>query len=60
MIEKTKKFKINIYYSGFCTYEVLAENESEAILKARSLPINQKEILSTIENWEEADYAIEI
>ncbi|HHT21993.1 MAG TPA: hypothetical protein GXZ87_01605 [Bacteroidales bacterium] len=60
MNKETKKHKVQIYYSGFCTYEVLAKNNSEAILKARSFPINQKEILSTIENWEEADFAIEV
>ncbi|HPM11013.1 MAG TPA: hypothetical protein PK941_11270 [Paludibacter sp.] len=56
----TKKYNVNIYYTGFCTFEVQAENESEAILKARNLPINQNEILSTIENWEEADLAFEL
>jgi hypothetical protein len=30
------------------------------ILKARSLPINQNEVLSNLENWEEADTATEI
>ncbi len=60
MIMNTKKYNVNIYYTGFCTFEVQAENESEAILKARNLPINQNEILSTIENWEEADLAFEL
>lgn len=39
MNKKTKKYEVKIHYSGFCTYEVFAENESEAILKARNLQI---------------------
>ncbi|HQB22624.1 MAG TPA: hypothetical protein PLW23_09600 [Bacteroidales bacterium] len=60
MNKKTKKYEVKIHYSGFCTYEILAENESEAILKARNLQINSKELLSNIENWEEADIATEV
>lgn len=60
MMTNTKKYNVNIYYTGFCTYEVQAENESEAILKARTLPIKQAEILTNIDNWEEADLAFEL
>lgn len=60
MNKKTKKYEVKIHYSGFCTYEILAENESEAILKARNLQINSKELLSNIDNWEEADIASEV
>lgn len=59
MITK-KAFEVKIYFSGLCSYEIEAENENEAILKARKLPINNKEILSNLENWKEADIAIEI
>jgi hypothetical protein len=55
-----KKFEVKIYHSGFCTYEVEAENEGDAILKARTLPINNNEILSNLKNWKEADTATEI
>jgi len=55
-----KKFEVKIYYSGFCSYEIEAENEEDAILQARKLAINQNEILSNFENWEEADTAKEI
>lgn len=54
-----KKFEVKIYYSGFCTYEIEAENEEQAIDKARNLEINRNEILSNLENWEEADEAFE-
>jgi len=55
-----KKFEIKIFYSSFCSYEVEAENEEDAVFKARKLPINQNEILSNIEDWKEADTIIEI
>ena len=57
---KNKRMNVMIYYTGFCTYEVEAENEEEAILKARELSINKNEILTNLENWENADTAIEI
>jgi len=55
-----KKFEVKNYYSSFCTYEVEAINQDEAILKARSFEIDKNEILSNLENWKEADTAIEI
>lgn len=57
---ENKTFEVKIYYTGFCTHTVEAENEIEAILKARNLPINQTEVLSNLENWEEADTATQI
>ncbi len=54
---KKNKFEVKIYYSGFCTYEVNATDEADAIIKARNLPINRNEIINTIEKWEEADIA---
>lgn len=59
-MEQVKKFEVKIFYSGFCTFEVHAKNEDEAILEARRLAINEKEILSNLENWKEADTATEI
>jgi hypothetical protein len=54
---KNKSFEVKIYHSSFCKYEIDAESEEEAILKARLLRINQNELLSNLENWEEADEA---
>ena len=54
-----KKYKVKIYYSGFCTYEIEAENEEQAIILAQNLEINKDEILSNLENWKEADEAFE-
>jgi hypothetical protein len=51
------KFEVQVYYSGFCTYEIEADSEESAIEKARQMPVNQKEILANLENWEEADTA---
>ena len=55
-----KKFEVKTFYSGYCSYEIEAENKTEAIVKARTLPINSNDILSNLESWEEADDAIEI
>jgi len=55
-----KKFEVQIYYSGFCTYEIDAENNEQAIEKARQLEIKESELLSNLENWKEADTATEI
>ncbi|MFQ5965854.1 MAG: hypothetical protein ACE5KZ_16410 [Candidatus Scalinduaceae bacterium] len=55
-----KKFEVNIYYSSFCTYEVEAENMDGAIKKARKININENDILTNLENWEEADAAVKI
>lgn len=59
-MKNKKKFEIKIYYSGFCTYEIEAQDEAEAILEARKLPVNQNEIITNLENWEDADTATEI
>jgi hypothetical protein len=55
-----KKFEVQIYFSGFCTYEIEAENIDFAIEKARLLEIKKNELFSNLENWKEADTAIEI
>ena len=55
-----KKFEVKIYYSSFCSYEVDAKNSNEAIKKARELKIDKNELLSNLENWEEADTVEEI
>lgn len=55
-----KKFEVKIYYSGYCNYGVEATNEFEAIEIARSLPLNNEEILFNLENWREADEAFKV
>jgi hypothetical protein len=55
-----RNFEVKIFYSGYCTYNVDAENEEEAIIKAKALAIDNNELLSNLENWEEADTAEEI
>lgn len=52
---KTKEFEVKIYYSSYCTHLVKANNETEAINKARELEINNDEFLTNLENWKEAD-----
>ena len=55
-----KKFEVKIYYSSFCNCEIDAISNNEAIMKARKLKIDENEILTNLENWEEADTAEEI
>ena len=49
------KYLVRIYCSGYCTYEVEAENEEAAFNIARNLPIDENEILSNLEDWQIAD-----
>lgn len=56
-ITTIRKFDVKIYYSGFCSYQIKASDENEAIEKARIMGINEKEIMSNLENWKEADTA---
>ena len=53
--ELKMKFLVRRYYSGFCTYEVEAENEADAYNIAVNLPVDEGEILSTLEDWRYAD-----
>lgn len=52
---ETKEFEVKLYYSGYCTHLVKANNDSEAIKKARKLEINNDEILTNLENWKDDD-----
>lgn len=52
------RFEVNLYYSSFCTREVEAENEEEAILKARNLDLDTTQILANLESWNDLDEAI--
>jgi hypothetical protein len=54
------KYDVHIYYSGFCSYIIEAEDKSDAIEKGRQMNINTNELLSNLENWEDADVAEEI
>jgi hypothetical protein len=63
-----KTFKVRLYYSGFRTVTVEAENEDEALEKAREEPFDvypsddaaTNEILTTLETWYDADTAEEV
>lgn len=54
---KPKKFEVKIYCSCFCTYQIEAKNEAEAIIEGRNRQIDSIELLSNLENWKEADTA---
>jgi len=57
---ENKKFEVKVYYTGFCVYSIEAQDEAGAIIKARNLPIIQNEVISNLENWEDADTVMEI
>ncbi|MBI4726353.1 hypothetical protein HY768_03870 [candidate division TA06 bacterium] len=50
-----RQYTIRLFYSGFNTFDITAENENEAIEKARNMYLNKNELLSTLEPWSEAD-----
>lgn len=52
------KFIVRKYFSGFCSYEVDTTNEESAYEKAKELPIDEYEILSSLEEWEDCDEVI--
>jgi hypothetical protein len=59
-----KTYTVQLFYSGYCTREVRAKSEGDAIKKAR-LQLNidtdseaQREILNSLESWEEADQVL--
>lgn len=52
------KFLVRRYFSGFCSYEINADDENSAYEKAKALPIDKDEILSTLEDWKECDEVI--
>lgn len=49
------KFLVRRYFSGFCCYEIDADDEISAYEKAKYLSINEAEILSNLEGWEDCD-----
>ncbi len=55
-----RRHEVKLYYSTFCTFEISAENEDQAIIKARELAPEEGEILSHLENWEDADEVLVI
>lgn len=49
------KFLVKRYYSGYCTHEIEAKTEEKAYEQSKELPINQDEIIETLEEWNECD-----
>lgn len=52
------KFLVRRYFSGFCSHEIDADDENSAYEKAKTLPIDEDEILSTLGDWKECDEII--
>lgn len=49
------KFMVRRYFSCYCTYEIEAENASEAYQMTKKLPVDEIEILDSLEDWEDCD-----
>jgi hypothetical protein len=49
------KFIVRRYFSGYCSYEIYAQEEDDAYEKSLHLPVNESEILSALEAWKECD-----
>lgn len=52
------KFLVRRYFSGFCSYEVEADDEISAYEKAKNLPLDEDEILCSLEKCEDCDEVI--
>ncbi len=49
------KFVVRKYYSGYCSYEIEANDDDQAYEIAKEMPINYGEVLETLEDWEECN-----
>ncbi len=49
------KFLVRKYYSGYCTYEIEADNEESAYDLSNDYPMDVEEIMSTLEQWTDSD-----
>ena len=47
------KYTVKLYYSSFCTYEVEAENEKQALKIATTMKIDNNEIMQNLQDWDE-------
>ncbi len=50
-----QRYLVRRFYSGYCEYEIEAENEEEAYERSKVLPIKTGEIVATLEAWVECD-----
>ncbi len=49
------KFLVRKYYSGYCSYEIEADDEFKAYEITKEMPINYDEVSETLEDWEECN-----
>ena len=49
------RFLIRKYYSGYCSYEIEANDENQAYEMVGKFPINYDEILEMLQDWEECN-----
>jgi len=50
-----RQYEVRVYYSTYVTHQVQAANLTDALKKARQLPVNQTEIIDHLEPWKDAD-----
>ena len=49
------KYLVRKYYSGYCTYEIEANNQEQAYEMVEEMPVNYYEVFETLEDWEECN-----
>ncbi len=57
-LKRNMKFLVRRYFSGFCSYEIEADDEISAYEKAKKLPLDEAEILCSLEECEDCDEVI--
>ncbi len=49
------KYIVRKYYSGYCNYEIDADNEDNANKLANEMPIDYNQVVETLEEWEDCN-----
>ena len=53
-------YEVNLYYTTYCTHEVKAGSETEALIKAKINMIDYREVLANLSTWPDGDTAMKI
>ncbi len=52
------KFMVRRYFSCYSTYHIEAENSSEVYQISKKIPVDEIEILDSLDEWEDCDEVI--
>ena len=55
---ETHIYEVNLYYTTYCTHEVKARSETEALITAKIKMIDHKEVLANLSTWPDGDTAM--